>query len=413
MKLLIVSQYYKPELLPINYVVSLLRENGYDVEVLTAKPNYPSGKFFEGYSFFSKIVNELDGIKVYRMPIIPRGKNHGAVGLSLNYMSFVISASLIAPFLLWKKDYELIFVYGLSPITKALPALLLGKIKKVPVILWVQDLWPESINSTSYSLPKVLIKIIRSIVRYIYNQVDLILVTSSGFISKIVSDFNIPNHKTRHLPNTIDKIFLSPNITEKNISDNLKSFKSKFNILFTGNVGSAQSIETVINAALILKRKKIDNINYLIVGSGSKLEDHRDKIKTECLDNIHFLGQYPLEDMPGFIRFADVLLITLTKEEVFNLTVPNKMQSYLASNKPVLGSLSGAGADLIKKVGCGLASEAEDAESLATNSIRMSEMSISELKEMSHKGLSFFKENYSDDVFLLNLKEYIDLVTKN
>ena len=129
------SQYYWPEVLPINYVVSFLIKNGYEVDILTARPNYPSGEFFEGYGYFTKIFEELNYVKIYRMPIIPRGKRQTSIGLSLNYLSFIISTSLIGPFILRKNNYDLIFVYGLSPITKALPAILIGKIKKNTKIL--------------------------------------------------------------------------------------------------------------------------------------------------------------------------------------------------------------------------------------------------------------------------------------
>lgn len=412
MKLLIVSQYFKPELLPINYVVSLLAKEGFDIEVLTAKPNYPSGVFFEGHGFFSKITEEVEDITVYRLPILPRGRNHSAIGLSLNYLSFIVSASILAPFLLRKKNYDMVFVYGTSPIIKTIPALFIGKIKKIPVILWVQDLWPDSINSTSYKIPKIFVNLIKYFVRYIYKNVDLILVTSSGFIEKIISDFDINNRKVFHLPNIIDEIFLSKRLKKESIKNDLENYSGKFNILFTGNIGSAQSIETVIESASILKKNGIDEINYLIVGSGSKIDDHKALISMRQLDNVNFLGQYPIECMPIFIEFADILLITLRDEEAFSLTVPNKMQSYLASKKPIIGALNGAGAELIKSINCGLVSEAENAEKLAQNSIDMMKMSKSELQKMALNGFSYFEKNYSDDIFVLKLKEYIELVIK-
>lgn len=409
-KLLIVSQYYWPEVLPINYVVSFLIKNGYEVDILTARPNYPSGEFFEGYGYFTKIFEELNYVKIYRMPIIPRGKRQTSIGLSLNYLSFIISTSLIGPFILRKNNYDLIFVYGLSPITKALPAILIGKIKKIPVMLWVQDLWPDSINSTSHRLPSILFQIIRNMVKFIYEKVDYILVTSSGFLKKISDDFGIPNEKMSHLPNTIDKIFYENSPESKDLSEIVQPFKGKFNILFTGNIGSAQSIDTVIEAASILKSRNNQVINFILVGSGSMLKQHKIEVESKSLSNIHFLGQYPLEDMPAFIDFSDSLLVTLNDKEVFNLTIPNKIQSYLASRKPILGSLNGSGADLIDQIGCGLASPAEDALLLANNAEKMSAMETYRLQEMSENGYSFFRENYSDDVFIRKLRKYLNLV---
>ena len=167
MNILIVSQYFSPENLPINFVAKLLSKEGYNIEILTGKPNYPHGEFFDGFGIFSRIKNTENGITIYRLPIIPRGKRFRALGLSLNYLSFVIVGCLLGPFLLKGKKFDAIFVYANSPITKTIPAILIGKIKKIPVILWVQDLWPESFIASGFRLPSILIRIIRKMVKKI------------------------------------------------------------------------------------------------------------------------------------------------------------------------------------------------------------------------------------------------------
>ena len=157
MKILIVSQYFHPENLPINFIAKLLKEHGQEINVLTGKPNYPKGKYFAGHSFFSKILGEEFSIKVFRIPITPRGSRFRTFGLAFNYLSFAFIASIIAPFILKKEKYDVIFVYANSPITKTIPAITLGKIKKIPVVLWVQDLWPQSLEASGFRLPKILL----------------------------------------------------------------------------------------------------------------------------------------------------------------------------------------------------------------------------------------------------------------
>ena len=412
MKILIVSQYFHPENLPINFIAKLLKEHGQEINVLTGKPNYPKGKYFAGHSFFSKILGEEFSIKVFRMPITPRGSRFRTFGLAFNYLSFAFIASIIAPFVLRKEKYDVIFVYANSPITKTIPAITLGKIKKIPVVLWVQDLWPQSLEASGFRLPKILLTALSKIISIIYGNVDHIACQSSAFKEKIMNDFNIPREKISYLPNTIDDLFL--NSTENNIDfDILNKIKNNFKILFTGNVGEAQSMDTILRSAKELKEKSFKNINYIIVGSGSKLDYCKQFAQTEGLDNIFFLGQHPLEEMPNFIKFADALLISLKDEEIFNLTIPNKLQSYMASQKPIIGSLNGEGAKIIKISKSGIVSNAEDSHLLTKNVIEMASFKKEKLEELGKNAKDFFQTNFSSKIFNQKVMSLFDEVIRN
>ena len=404
MKVLITSMYYRPENLPINSVVDLLKKNRVRIDVLTARPNYPEGKFYSGYGIFSKIYYQEEDIGVYRLPIFPRGNKK--ITLALNYLSFVVSGILLAPFLLRKEKYDLIFVYANSPITKTIPAILLAKLKKTPVIVWVQDLWPESILYSGIKLPRFLISVIRYITKLIYLNVDLIATQSESFNKKISHDFGIEAKKIIYLPNTIDSLFLKKNSVSI-LPDQFTNNLGTFNIVFTGNVGDAQNLDDLISASNFIK-KKDSSIKIFIIGAGSKLEEYRELVRSKNIENIFFLGSFPLSHMPSFIAKSDVMLISLKDEEIYNLTIPNKLQSYMASGKPVIGNISGASAELIEKSKCGYTVNPNNPNLLCNKIIEMSQLDRKSLEIMGNNGKLYFKDHFSNESFLINFLSLLD-----
>ena len=413
MNILIVSQYFSPENLPVNFIAKALKDNGYSVDVLTGKPNYPKGRFFKGYNFFSKINDNVSGIKVFRLPVIPRGNRFRTIGLVLNYISFVFFGCLMGPFVLRKQKYDVIFIYANSPITKAIPAILIGKIRKIPIILWVQDLWPESFVATGYKLPNFLIYFLEKIVKHIYKNVDLILGQSNSFVAKIKKDTDISENKFGYLPNTIDNIFLEKSHLSNRLPKSLENLKGDFNIMFTGNIGEAQSVGTILKAAKILDSEINNRINFILVGGGSKIEYIRKVIADQKIDNIQLMGQHPIEKMPLFIDFCDVLLITLKKEKTFELTIPNKLQAYLASGKPILGSIDGEGANVIIKANAGIVVDSEDYKSLSDSAKKLSLMNKKNLEIFGKNGVNYFEENFCVEKFISKLSGYLRKQVEN
>ena len=387
MKILVLSQYFWPENFTINQLSKTLSSKGNDVEVLTGKPNYPDGKIYNGYKIFRNFNTKWDDLKVFRLPIIPRRKAT-SLNLFVNYLSFVFSGLAIMPFFAWKKKYDVILVYAPSPITQAIPAIFLGFLTKAPVILWTQDLWPESIIATNHIKSSFIIKSIVIIVKFIYSKVDLVLVPSKGFI-KPVSKY-IALNQIVYYPNSVNNIF-----NKKIISTN-KEKHGVFNILFAGNIGVAQSIETIIKSAILLTTHPY--IQFTIVGSGSKKKWLKSQIKKYRLKNIKVMDQKLEEKMPDLMNKASALLITLKADPVFKLTIPNKLQSYLAVGKPIIGSLEGYAANIINESGAGLICKPEDSVGLSKVILDLSSQTDAKLSQMSKNGRRYFKKHFDHDM---------------
>ena len=246
MKILIVSQYFWPETFRINEVAQSLKEKGHDIDVLTSKPNYPKGKLFKGYNLFSFEINNYKSINVYRAPIITRGLKN-PIKLTLNYLSFVITGSLYVLFKLRKNDYQIVYIFSNSPIFQAIPGLLISNIKKIPLVLNLRDLWPESLSATGYITNKFLLKFVDLIVNFIYKNCHLILVSSKPFINKLEKyKLKCP---IKYFPNSVDPVFYSKNKIKFRIINELKN---GFKIVFAGNLGIAQSIDTIIGVSKLL-----------------------------------------------------------------------------------------------------------------------------------------------------------------
>lgn len=394
MKILVVSQYFWPEEFRINDICKGLIEEGHEVDVLTAIPNYPGGEYFEGFSLLKRGEKSYEGINVRRCFCVPRGKN-SKLKLIFNYISFALSSTFHIPFIL-KNKYDKVLVYQLSPITMAIPAIILKKIKKIPMDMYILDLWPESLLSTVNIGSKKIKDIMFKFCKKIYKQADGIYITSKGFKKKLVS-YGIEEEKITYLPQWAEDIYKDAVIENDNELEQL--CKDKFNILFAGNVGKAQSIDTIINAANICKENQ--SIQWIIVGDGSEKNICEQKVKDLNLkENVIFLGRKPLQDMPKYYDAADALLVTLGNDELFKITVPAKVQSYMASGKPILGAISGEGKDVIEDSNCGLACEAEDYKELAQLAQQMYEMNIEEKKMLGENGIRYFKENFDREILL-------------
>lgn len=401
MNLLVVTQYFWPENFRINDLVLDLHSKGHKITVFTGLPNYPDGKIYSGYGLFSKYIDNYKGIVIKRVPLIPRGKG-GRVQLALNYFSFIFFSCLLAPFRL-RENYDVTFVYEPSPITVCLPAILIKKIKKTPIIFWVQDLWPESLSATGAIQSTYLLRLINRLVKFIYRACDLILVQSKAFIPSI-ERFGVQADKIRYYPNSAEKIYKPidrqvPNKYKKEMPDG-------FRIIFAGNIGAAQSMETIINAATILKDHS--HIQWIIIGNGRKRNWMENEIKKNKIDDIvHILGQKPLKEMPYYFAMADLLLVTLKRDPIFALTIPSKIQSYLACGKPILAAIDGEAAQVIKESGAGIAATADDAEELADAVLNLFKMSAKERQEMGSRGRKYFEKNFESTKLVNELENWL------
>lgn len=405
MKILIVTQYFWPEMFRINDLATGLVDRGHAVTVLTGIPNYPDGRLFKGYSLFKNLRQNYHGAKVVRVPLVPRGKGGGG-RLALNYLSFALFASLLAPFVC-RGQYDIIFVYEPSPITVGLPALVLKKIKSAPVFFWVQDLWPESLSATGAIKNKSVLELVGKLVCFIYRGCDRLLIQSPAF-APLIEKQGVHPDKIRYFPNSVEKTYKPAVLHIEEIEEVLPI---GFRIVFAGNIGAAQDFGTILSAAEMLK--KYSDIQWIILGDGRKSGWVREQVELRGLsDSVHLLGRYPLEAMNGFFAQADAMLVTLKKDPIFAATIPSKIQSYMACGKPIIAGLDGEGSRLVVGSGSGLASPAEDVSALAKSVLLLYEMPQEKRDEMGMRGRKYCETNFERNMLLGRLEvwmeEYID-----
>lgn len=389
MKILILSQYFKPETFIINDISIEMESLGHEITVLTGKPNYPDGKIFSGYKA-DGVQTEMHGknIEIIRIPMIPRGPGR-ALNLISNYLSFVFSALFFAPWLLRKKQFDLIFVFGVSPITQAIPAILLKFLKQAKCVLWVQDLWPESLIVTGFVKNKFILKCVQIMVKIIYYFCDLILVQSKSFYEPILKIS--PNAKLAYFPNT----FKVQNLNSENLKlpPNFNQILNEnFCAVFAGNIGSAQSVETIIQAAVQLQ--DLINFKIIFVGSGSRLDWIKQQKQILNLNNIECVGRFDSAFMPLIFEKSKIMLLTLNADEILKYTLPWKTQSYMAAGRPIIGAIDGEGHRVITEADCGFIGPAEDSIQLAANLKMAFEMDASKLTQLGKNGLMYFQQNF-------------------
>jgi glycosyltransferase involved in cell wall biosynthesis len=281
-------------------------------------------------------------------------------------------------------------VYGVSPILKGIPAIFLGWLKGCPVVLWVQDLWPESLSATGYVKWKPALKLVEMIVRLIYRHVDLLLVQSEEFLVPV-----------RHLAGSTTVIY-HPNSAPDAISapmaeaaPELPELDSGFSVLFAGNIGSAQSVEVIVEAAALLMAH--EDIRFVVLGDGSRRDWMLAEARHRKLTNLHLPGRFPVHTMGGIMRKASALLVTLADRPIFAATVPSKIQAYLAAGRPIIACLRGEGARVVTAAGAGLAVPAEDGRALAEAVLELRAMSGTERGKMGERGRGYFEEHFDHE----------------
>lgn len=386
MNILIVTQYFYPESFKSNDLAFELQKRNHNVTVLTGLPNYPSGKIYKDYGIFKKRKEIINGVNVYRSLIIPRG-NASGFRLFINYYSFAFFASIKAFFLGLSNYYDKIIVHEPSPITQFYPALLIKKIWKIPIYFWVMDLWPETLSVAGGIHNKLVLSYYNSVVTSFYHNSEKILITSRGFKTSILKKGDFEK-KITYFPNWAEDV-----ISEGNKKCLIPELPKGFLIMFAGNLGESQDIENILNAFLELKSNK--NIKLILVGDGRKVNFIREFIKKNNLHETVFLaGKHPVEKMASFFEKADVMLIALKKDPIFNLTVPAKLQAYMSAGKPILAMIDGECAEIIKEARCGYASNSGDFKSLSLNILKMTNSSNENLKVMSNNSRDYFENNF-------------------
>lgn len=397
MKILIVSQYFWPENFRINDLSREWVKRGYDVTVLTGLPNYPAGEVFQEYKNNPDAFIEFEGAKIIRAPLVPRGQ--GSVRLSLNYLSFVIGASWVGLTKLRKQSFDVIFAYGASPVTVALPAILLGKLKKAPVVFWVLDLWPETLAAIGVIKSPWLLSWVGRLVSFIYNRCTLVLGQSKGFL-KNIQRYCRDHNKIRYFPSWSEDVFQETQIEP---APEVEQRPDLFTVVFAGNVGEAQDMPAVLNAAELLKKNT--NIRWLIVGDGRRSDWLQAEVNRRGLNDCFFLlGRFAVERMPAFYAHADALLVSLKQDPVFSMTIPGKVQSYLMAGIPIVGMLDGEGAAVIQDAQVGFSCAAGDYNGLATAILKLAAMQSKERQALGENGSAYGKREFGRDLLMDKLE---------
>lgn len=395
MRILVISQYFFPENFRINDLVFSLSSRGHYVEVLTGKPNYPFGEYFEGYSWKSKDLEEINGVLVHRANLFLRKKGTG-IRLFFNYLSFIFFG--VFKLLKVRGKFDKIFIYAPSPITVGFLGIIASKKFKCKSYLWVHDLWPESVKVAGKISNSIILFMVDLMTKLIYRFTDYLLVQSPRF--KIyMKKQGVSENKIIYYPYYAEDFY---KVVERQ-SKYQKFLPEGFNILFAGNVGVAQSFDTIINAFELIKDY---NINLVIIGDGRDKERIQKLIKIKGLESkIVFLGSFPAEIMPYFFACSDALLISLKKSDIFSYTIPGKLQSYLACGRPIIGSLDGIGNQIISDSNSGYCSKAEDSLELSKNILRLFKDSDISRSNFSQNALLYFENNFKKNKLLTRLEE--------
>lgn len=396
--ILVISQYFYPEQFRVNDICREWAKRGYKVTVVTGIPNYPQGEFYEGYDYKNKRTETWEGIEIIRLPIKPRKK--GSVNLALNYMSFVEKGFK------WVHTTKLradeVFIYEVSPMTQALVGVWYAKKYKLKCNIYVTDLWPENVEIVLDIHNKLFLGSIGMMVDYIYKNCDYIFTSSKSFINKIARR-NISTEKLIFWPQYAEEFY-----QKKEKEDPLEiPNDGVVNFAFAGNLGTAQGLDVLVEAAKLLKNKSL-TVRFNMIGNGRYEDELKQHIHDAEVDSyFNFIPRKPAEDIPSYFAWSDAALITLAKSEVYSMTIPAKTQSCLACGMPILVSADGEVQDVIREANCGFANDSGDAKGLADNIERFSALTMEEKKILSDNAVNYYKANFDKKLLMDKMEEYI------
>lgn len=388
MNILILSQYYHPEPLPkIHELAESLAKKNHSVTVITGFPNYPKGAVFEGYKQTIFKRERINSVEVIRLPLFP-DHSRSVLRRLLNYGSFALSVSILGPILI--KKIDVMYVWH-PPLTVGIPAILLGMVMRIPFLYAVHDLWPDSAVAIGMLKDNKFVSLLRMFEKFVYRRASIVGISSKGFMNPILQK-NVPKEKIRLLTDWADGSVYRPLPKDICIAKE-KGMDGKFNVVFGGQLGIAQGLLTLIEAAKLLKN--YNNIQIVFVGDGVMKETLEKEKHKLGLDNVVFLGRLPIQDMSDIYAIADVLIVHLTSGFFSSLSIPGKTYSYMACGKPILMAADGVAADLITDHQAGETCEPENPQRLAETILKMESLDPHILKSMGQAGLTAFKENYS------------------
>lgn len=408
--ILVVSQYFFPEQFRINDICVEWVKRGYKVTVLTGIPNYPQGEYYEGYDLNHKRTEVWNGVKVVRIPLIPRGQS--SIGLALNYMSFVVSGFVWNLITKIKADY--VFNFEVSPMTQSLIGVWYAKKRNIPCYLYVQDLWPENVEIVTGIRSPFVLNPISKMVNYIYRNSTHIFATSPSFVKEIQKRCENKD-KVSYWPQYAEDFYQPVEIEEARKRVTEIPDDGSFKIIFTGNIGQAQGLEILPKAAKILKReiflqtneKPSSYVRFIIVGDGRNRENFQREI-VECgvADMFVLVGRKPAERIPELLACCDAAFLSFMDNELFTKTIPAKLQSYMACGMPILAAASGESERVIREAECGGCSAIGDAHALVNEIKKMLKTASDEQKSMGINARNYYVEFFDKRKLMENIQEF-------
>jgi glycosyltransferase involved in cell wall biosynthesis len=405
LRICIVSQYFWPENFRVNDLVQALAGAGHEVQVLTGQPNYPSGKIAPGYRRLLPKRSQAVGSDVLRVPLIPRGNGSGA-RLIVNYLSFATMATVLGVAGI-RKPVDVVLAYEPSPVTVAVPALALAKRLGTPALMWIQDLWPDTLLATGVMRNGFALSAAGWLTRKLHRAMDGLLVQSPAFVP-ILEAQGVKSSKISYLPNWAEDHF-KPVVVPTNAPER-DELPHGFVILFAGNIGVAQGLEVMLGAAERLR--DTPEVQWVVLGDGRRSDWLRNEVIRRRLDSVHLLGSRPSESMPTWFALADALLVTLGPDPVYELTIPSKLQAYMACGRPILASINGVGAREVESSGAGLATPAGDADSLAEAVRRLIQTPADKRSAMATRAREYYERNFDRATLVRRVETILEQAVK-
>jgi glycosyltransferase involved in cell wall biosynthesis len=362
-------------------------------------PNYPAGKLFPEYRQNPAAFQDYGGARIVRVPIVSRGQSR--FRLALNYLSFVVFGTIIGPWKLRNMKVDAIFVFLVSPVTASLPALLIGRLKKAPVALWILDLWPDTLAAVGAVRSKLVLRWVGRVVSFIYKRSERIFVQSRAFISD-VARYGADAEKVRYFPGWAEQVFdIGP---EPSVAPEAVPGEGKLKILFAGNIGEAQDFPAILTAIRTLRSRT--DIHWIVIGDGRAKPQFAKEVAEQGLGSmVTLMDPRPIESMPALFRAVDALLVSLKPDTIFSKTIPGKVQSYLAAGVPVLAMLDGEGARVIEEAEAGFVSPAGDGVALAAQVKRLLNTAASERAAMGQRGRAYAAQEFNRDRLVSRLEQ--------
>lgn len=386
MRVLLLTQWFDPEPAFKGLLFAkALRDAGHEVQVITGFPNYPGGKVYPGYRVRWRQHEVMDGIPVTRIALYP-SHDGSAVGRVLNYLSFATSATLAGIFTRFKPDVA--YVYH-PPLTVGLAASVICFFRRIPFVYDIQDLWPDTLQATGMIGNRRLLDLVGWVARWVYRRATMIVTQSPGFVLRLI-ERGVAESKIRLIYNWCDEPALAKRAAAG--SGDLSPLKGRFNVIFAGNMGKAQALEAVLEAAVLVEQQA-SAVQFVFVGGGTEVEALR--FKARGLRNVVFLPRMGVAEVGSVLDAADVLLVHLRDSPLFEITLPSKIQAYMFIGKPLLVAVRGDAADLVERAQAGVCATPEDPASIAAAVTRLAALPVEQRFAMGVSGRRFYDEQLS------------------